>query len=60
MKDDYTTYSHYHTYTLLFSPFTPKGVINFKFPLQPHQRYYITQFGEPVFVSITQNGIDER
>ena len=27
-------------YHYTFNPFTP----NFKFPLQPHQKYYITQY----------------
>ena len=29
-------------YHYTFNPFTP----NFKFPLQPHQKYYITQYEE--------------
>ena len=29
-------------------------VINFKLPLQPHQKYYITQYGELAFSSRTQ------
>ena len=30
------------------NPFTPKSGINFKFPLHPHQKYYIThQYEEP-------------
>ena len=29
-------------------------VINFKFPLQPHQKYYITKYEEPVFSYLTK------
>ena len=36
-----------------FNPFTPR-VMNLKFPLQPHQKYYITQYGELGFSSLTQ------
>ena len=33
---------------------TLMGVINVKFPLQPHQKYYITQSKEFGFSSLTQ------
>ena len=32
----------------------PTRMINFKFLLQTHQKYYITQYGELGFVSLTQ------
>ena len=61
MKDDYTTNSHYLTYTfwenILFErvkSFTPKSAYNFKFPLQPHQKYSITQYEELDFSQLTQ------
>ena len=37
------------TPSLLYEPLvipTLPRVINLKFPLQPHQKYYITQYGE--------------
>ena len=61
---DYTTNSHYLTYTFFLgfswfllvprvavvAPFcltlSLPRVINFQFPLQPHQKYYTTQYGE--------------
>ena len=33
-------------------------VINFKFPLQPHQKYYITQYEELGFSKLTQMKAD--
>ena len=47
MKDDYTTNSHLYIFSL-------SKVINVRFPLQPHQRYYITQYGELGFWSLTK------
>ena len=35
------------------NPFTPR-VINFKLPLQPHQKYNIPQYGELGFSYLTQ------
>ena len=37
----------------MFKPFTPR-VINVKFPLQPRQKYYITQYEELGFSSLAQ------
>ena len=36
-----------------FNPFTPKSD-QFKFPLQPHQEYYITQYEEIGFSLLTR------
>ena len=35
-------------------PFHSLRVINVKFPLQPHQKYYITQYEEFGFSLLTQ------
>ena len=43
------TISHYITYIFSLQRFPLTRVINVKFLLQPHQKYYITQYGEPGF-----------
>ena len=65
MKDDYNTNSHYLTYTFIFRKvgimyFLNLGVNgltislprvnNFKFLLQPHQKYNTTQYEELGFL----------
>ena len=61
MKDDYTTNYNYPVihftskdsdnvlFELTEITESPSRVINFKLPLQFHQKYYITQYGERSF-----------
>ena len=45
--------SHYFTYTFSLTLSLPR-VINLQFPLQPHQKCNISQYGELVFSYLTQ------
>ena len=41
------------------NPFIPKSTaINSKFPLQPHQKYYVTQYEELGFSSLTHSQVN--
>ena len=46
MNDDYATNSHYTSLLHFSSTLSLPRVVNFKFLLQSHQKYYITQYEE--------------